>query len=146
MKYLSLLALGVLLVIGSGAESKAGEQPSERVLRLALHLKKHFVYRDFNDYGAIAYGKVFEFDQGMVNVYYADANENLKVDDEDSLHIVDESGETSVSFVDQGLDGINDETDRVGRVNAVGAVIRSRGSKEMNERYLALVDSLLGSR
>jgi hypothetical protein len=146
MKTMISLLLALMTAVFCVTAASAGEGPNDRVRRLALHLKRHYNYRDFNDYGAIAYGKVYEAENGLINVYYSDANENLKVDVDDSLHIVDESGNTVVSFVDQGLDGINDDEDRVGEVNGVGAVIDSPDDHGLNKRYLSLVETLLERR
>jgi len=140
-KWIVLLSVALLLMPVTGA--RAGDEPGERVRRLALHLKNHYSYRDFNDYGAVAYGKVYEMENGLVNAYYADQNENRRIDASDSLHIVNESGGAVISFVDMGLDGIRDDEDLAGEVNAVGAVKRKARDQGLKDRYLLLVDDLL---
>lgn len=146
MKALIFITCAVLLLSAAPPGASAGDGPSERVRRLALHLMSHYNYRDFNEHGAVAYGKVYELENGLVNVYYADQNENRTVDASDSLRIIDENGGTVLSYVDKGLDGIHDEEDLAGEVNAVGVVIRQAGAPAMNERYLLLVDDLLRRR
>jgi hypothetical protein len=146
MKALIFMTCAVMLLSLAPPRVSAGDGPSERVRRLALHLKSHYNYRDFNEYGAVAYGKVYELENGLVNVYYADQNENRRVDGDDSLHIIDENGNTVLSFVDMGLDGIQDEGDLAGEVNASGTMVRQAQGQAMNERYLLLVDDLLRRR
>jgi hypothetical protein len=137
------LALAAAVIVACSGEVYAGGGIEPRVMSLVQHLKHHYVYRDFNDYGAVAYGKVFEIGGKTVNVYYADLNENHKVDQGDSIRIVDMEGRELVNYVDNGLDGL---VEAVGELNSVGSLNYAHDAGNLSEEYLRLVQDLLSSR